>query len=99
MKHKLLVTAIALKVANQTRQMHLADPITVRLSDMDFDVVHIHGLQVSDKDQLFVMTLEDNGHGQPAETWSELTIGDARSEKMIDAIHSRVMKTYQEVAA
>jgi serine/threonine protein phosphatase PrpC len=89
MKHQQLrlITA-ALLVQNGNKPWIIPTPITVRLSDNDFDVFEIHGLSVSPKRQLFVM----GSDGQ----WNELEATDTRAEKMIDAIHDRIQKAFKQ---
>jgi hypothetical protein len=95
LQHRLNLICSALMVCNQNRSLTLAQPIVVRLSGNDYDLLEIHGLQVSPKKELFVMTLQDNGHGAPVEQWDELKATDDRSIRMINAIHKRVFETYK----
>jgi hypothetical protein len=94
MKHKLLLITSALMVSAQNRPVYLPTPITVRLSDNDFDVIEIHALQVSPKRELAVMYYK--GTVQPVETWDLLKEDQDNAEKMIDAVYDRVMKMFKE---
>jgi hypothetical protein len=91
MKHQQfqLITA-ALLVQSGNKPWIIPTPITVRLSDADFDIFEIHGLCVSPKRQLFVM----GSDGQ----WNELSPTDMRGEKMIEAIHDRIKKAFKQFA-
>jgi hypothetical protein len=82
MKQKLNLITAALMVQNGNKPWIIPTPITVRLSDADFDVFEIHGLCVSPKKQVFIMGLDG--------LWNELAVTDMRGEKMIDAIHDRI---------
>lgn len=87
MKQKLQLITAALQVQNQNKNWFLPEPITVRLSEQDFHIFEIHGLCVSPKRQLFVM----GGDG----LWNELEMTDINAEKMVDAIHERIMKVFK----
>jgi hypothetical protein len=95
LEHRLNLICAALMVCNQNRSLSLTQPIVVRLSGNDYDLLEIHGLQVSPKKELFVMTLQGNGHGGPVEQWDKLEATDDRSLRMINAIHKRVFETYK----
>lgn len=88
MKQQLQLITAALLVQCGNNPWIIPSPITVRLSDADFDIFEIHGLCVSPKRQLFVM----GSDGQ----WDELETSDYRAEKMITAIHDRIMKVFKK---
>lgn len=94
MKHKLLLITSAIMVSAQNKVLYLPTPITVRLSDLDFDIVEIHALQVSPKRELSIMIY--TGNVEPVERWELLTAEDHNAEKMINAVYDRVMKMFKE---
>jgi hypothetical protein len=87
MKRKLQMIVTALLVANGNKNWFLNEPITVRLSEMDFDLFQVYGLCVSPKNDLYVM--------DEAGEWNKVELEDMRADKMIDAIHQRVFKTFK----
>jgi hypothetical protein len=98
MNHKLQSLLTALLVANANQQWVLPQPITVRLSDNDFDVLEIQGLQVSAKHELYIMVFAD-GHGYDVEQWQRLDEMYEDHDKIIDAINERVMRVYKAKVA
>lgn len=105
MKHQLQLITAALLVQNQNNPWRVADPITVRLSDNDFHIMYIYGLQVSPKRELYVMVMEETPIGRREyridENWIKVEESDVNAAKIISAIHERIMKVFKtaEVAA
>jgi hypothetical protein len=89
---KTLLTSLL--VANANKKWILPNPITVRLSDQDFDVLEIQGLQVSEKMDLYVMVFSD-GHGYDVEQWSRL--GELCEPELIDKVVDRIYEVVLSV--
>jgi hypothetical protein len=87
MKQQLNLITAALLVQNQNNNWFLPQPITVRLSEQDYHIFEIHGLCVSPKRELYVM--------DSAGTWNKLEETDVKADKMIAAIHARIMKVFK----
>lgn len=93
MRQKFAFVIAALLTANGNKLWMLPTPITVRLSDADFDIFEIHGICISPKKEIHLM--DSRGH------WEDLKESQTNADKMIDAIHKRVMMVFKtaEVAA
>ena len=92
-QHDMII--LALLVANQHKKWLLPDPITVRLSNADYDIIEIHGLWVSQTKELLIMSYVDD-HGHQIEDWDKLGLSDERSQKIITAIHDRLLMIYKK---
>jgi hypothetical protein len=90
MKQKFELVIAALLTANGNRIWMLPTPITVRLSEQDFHIVEVHGICISPKREIHVM----DGRGN----WEGLKEGQTNADKMITAIHDRVMRVFKKFA-
>jgi hypothetical protein len=77
--------------ANAYQKWVLPNPVTVRLSDADFDVLEIQGVQVNEKLELFVMVFSD-GHGYDVEQWCRLEDLCNNTELVIDKLYEYVQR-------
>lgn len=93
MKHKLNLIIAALLTANGNKEWMLPEPITVRINDFSAPL-EIHGLQVSTKRELAVMTVDMIGT-HPETFWNKIEVMDTNAAKIIDAIEQRVMKVFK----
>lgn len=93
MNCQLKTIVAALLVANQNSEWSLSTPITVRVSPHHHPL-EIWGLQVSEKRQLFLKTIDSIG-GHPETFWNELKETDLNADKVIVSIYQRVMATYK----
>lgn len=76
--------------------LNLSEPITVRTSPNTFPL-EIHGLCVSPKDQLFIMTVDSIGNFlEPF--WNPFSVEDKNADKVIDAIHQRLTSIFKKEA-
>jgi hypothetical protein len=80
-----------LLVANANQKWVLPNPVTVRLSDADYDVLEIQGVQVNEKMELFVMVFSD-GHGYDVEQWCRLEDLCDNTELVIDKLYEYVQR-------
>jgi hypothetical protein len=94
MKNKLSNIITLLLVANGNKEWKFSEPITI---DHGFRKIEIFGLSVSPKNELFAMTVDSIG-GKPETYWHKVEVSDTGAEKIIDAIHVRVLKHQMQAA-
>lgn len=95
MSYKLQSLLTALLVANANHKWILSSPITVRLSDADFDLLEIQGLQVTENNELYIMVFEDE-YGYDREVWMKLESACENTELVVERLHERVVNVYKQ---
>jgi hypothetical protein len=93
MRQHLEMIIKALLVSSQNRECPLKPPITVRLSHIDFDIVVIEKLRVTEERELVIMTLEDRGDGQPDEAWTKVDADNLRHQSIIVTLYKKLFQT------
>jgi len=96
MKQKLALITSSLLVSCGTQHLYLGEPITVRLSTKDFDIIEIQALHITEEREVFIMNHTD-GYGYPQEVWQKLSeLSEAQQEKIVDAIYNWIMKCFKQ---
>jgi hypothetical protein len=93
MRQQLELIITGLLVSSQNRECPLETPITVRLSHIDFDIVVIEKLRVTEERELVIMTLEDRGDGQPQEAWTKVDADNLRHHGIIATLYKKLFQT------
>jgi hypothetical protein len=92
MKEQLSLIIKALLVSSQNRECPLTPPVTVRLSHIDFDIVIIEKVQVTEKGELIIITQVDRGDGQPKEDFTKIDADNIRHQGIIATLYKKVFQ-------
>jgi hypothetical protein len=92
MREQLDLIIKGLLVSSQNRECPLETPITVRLSHIDFDIVVIEKVRVTEELELVIMTLEDRGDGRPQEAWTKVDADNIRHQGIVATLYKKVFQ-------